>query len=326
MSAKFSSSSSQYFSPTFKGSERENVLQAYPRAPTDVKSPRKETVAQAAPRKSFMDIYGYDPVERSKNPMEFVKEETRIYYYVMGIDPPPGLNLSTNMDKPVDSDDTYCSSEQNGESEDDSDPNYWPYDMNSILYSDYEDDSDCDDDVIDPVCVSTDLESDSKTESSEECFDHSSCGNAEVANADTPAAIIADISKEDYIRPVDTDEVIQAVNSDEYTTTCTEVKFDILSILSYISISCEAVSDTMESLVELSAVSSNQFVELAVSVYPVFDGDILQFRMFDPGGINNIFSFANHMLSSCCIISIYIQSLLYYIIRVFSVTVISISL
>ena len=72
MSSKFSSSSSRYFSPTFKGSERENVLQAYPRAPTDVKSPRKEAVAQSASLKSFIDIYGYDPYERYQAPVDFV--------------------------------------------------------------------------------------------------------------------------------------------------------------------------------------------------------------------------------------------------------------
>ena len=76
MSAKFSSPNSRYFSPTFKSKEKESVLQAYPKATIDVKSPCKE-----APRKSFADIYGYDPWERYKAPVDFVKEELRIYYF-----------------------------------------------------------------------------------------------------------------------------------------------------------------------------------------------------------------------------------------------------
>ena len=134
------------------------------------------------------------------------------------------------------------------------------------------------------------------------------------------------MSKEDYIRPVDTDEVIQVVNTDEYMTTAEEVKFDVVSILSHINISREAVCGTVECLVKLSPLSFNQFVKLAASVYSTFEGDILQFRVFDPGGINSVLNFASHMLSSCYIVSIYVQSWLQYIIQLFSVTMISISL
>jgi hypothetical protein len=286
MSAKFSSPSSLYFSPTLKASEKESVLQAYPRAPKDVKSPRKETVAQAVPRKSFMDTYGYDPWERSRNPIDFMKEEERIYYWVMGIDPPPELELSTDVDKAVDCCDSHCSSEQVDDLDDNSNVWFWPLseDINSFFYSDYEDDSD---DSFADLNVSAESESDASTESSELCFVNSNCENAEVAVTDAPA--IVSMSKEDYIRPVDTDEVVQVVNTDEYVTTFKDVKFDVISILSYICMPLGTVYDPRESLVKSSPVYINMFVEVAASVYSVFDGDILQFRVFDPGGVYNTF-------------------------------------
>ena len=129
------------------------------------------------------------------------------------------------------------------------------------------------------------------SESVKECVEAPNLEDAENYNMEVSVPeipVVQLLIDDEVVYTVDTVKLNEVVHTDEYVILPQESFFDNLSDLYNMKLSCEANPFFLSRSIDLSAQFTIQSFLLPASVCPVFDGEILQFRVFDPGGYQNI--------------------------------------
>ena len=143
----------------------------------------------------------------------------------------------------------------------------------------------------------------------------------ELSIADVP---VVQISKQ--CEAVHTKDTVEDVYIEENVELSQQLVFDCILQCGNSDLFCDAESIIFGQLVDVSAKLIIQHTQPEALICPVFDGESHQFRVFDPGGVHSMLHFVNHMQSNCYVVSIYVQHWSLFIIRIFTVTVVSILL